>query len=79
MKLKVIKRCLSRNVFLLIFEYIISILILMEIITLSILLVGIVFVLMGYIELFYNEKQEETVVEYRFIPKTFMTISNQMI
>jgi hypothetical protein len=41
----------------------------MEIITLSILLIGIVFVLMGYIELFYNEKQEETVVEYRFIPR----------
>ena len=41
----------------------------MEIITLSILLIGIVFVLMGYIELFYNEKKEETVVEYRFIPR----------
>ena len=41
----------------------------MEIITLSLLLVGIVFVLMGYIELFYNEKKEETVVEYRFIPR----------
>jgi len=41
----------------------------MEIITLSILLIGIVFVLMGYIELFYNEKKEDTVVEYRFIPR----------
>jgi hypothetical protein len=41
----------------------------MEIITLSILLIGIVFVLMGYIELFYNEKKEEKVVEYRFIPR----------
>jgi|TARA_S200000501_G_scaffold338181_1_gene344841 hypothetical protein len=41
----------------------------MEIVTLSILLIGIVFVLMGYIELFYNEKKEETVVEYRFIPR----------
>ena len=41
----------------------------MEIITLSILLIGIVFVLMGYIELFYNEKQEDTIVEYRFIPR----------
>ena len=41
----------------------------MEIITLSILLIGIVFVLMGYIELFYNEKKEEKVIEYRFIPR----------
>lgn len=24
---------------------------------------------MGYIELFYNEKKEEKVVEYRFIPR----------
>jgi len=41
----------------------------MEIITLSILLIGIVFVLMGYIELFYNEKKVDKVVEYRFVPR----------
>lgn len=41
----------------------------MEIVTLTIMLIGIVFVLMGYIEMYYNEKQEEKVVEYRFIPR----------
>ena len=42
---------------------------LMEIVTLSFLLIGIVFVLMGYINLFYNEKQDKKVIEYRFIPR----------
>lgn len=41
----------------------------MEIITLSFLLIGIVFVLMGYTNLFYNEKQEKKLIEYRFIPR----------
>lgn len=41
----------------------------MQIITLSIMLIGIVFILMGYTELFYNEKEEEKVIEYRFIPQ----------
>tara|TARA_B100001093_G_C26213527_1_gene753047 strand:+ start:341 stop:559 length:219 start_codon:yes stop_codon:yes gene_type:complete len=41
----------------------------MQIITLSVMLIGIVFILMGYTELFYNEKEEEKVIEYRFIPR----------
>ena len=41
----------------------------MNIITLSLLLIGIVFVLMGYTDMFYNTKSTEKVVEYRFIPR----------
>ena len=41
----------------------------MNIITLIVLLVGIVFLLMGYTDMFYNTKSTEKVYEYRFIPR----------
>ena len=41
----------------------------MNIITLIVLLVGIVFLLMGYTDIFYNTKSTEKVYEYRFIPR----------
>ena len=41
----------------------------MNIITLSLLLIGIVFLLMGYIEMFYNSKSVDKKIEYRFIPR----------
>tara|TARA_B110001469_G_C9581111_1_gene288231 strand:- start:956 stop:1174 length:219 start_codon:yes stop_codon:yes gene_type:complete len=41
----------------------------MNIITLVVLLVGIVFLLMGYTDIFYNTKSTEKVYEYRFIPR----------
>ena len=40
----------------------------MGIISLTFLLVGIVFILMGYIDLFYKEKSVDKKVEYRFVP-----------
>ena len=41
----------------------------MGIISLTFLLVGIVFILMGYIDLFYKEKSVDKKVEYRFVPR----------
>jgi hypothetical protein len=41
----------------------------MGIIALTSLLVGIVFILIGYIDLFYKEKEVEKKVEYRFVPR----------
>tara|TARA_B100001123_G_C14814727_1_gene829771 strand:+ start:222 stop:440 length:219 start_codon:yes stop_codon:yes gene_type:complete len=47
----------------------------MEIITLTILLIGIVFILMGYMELVSNEKKCKKKVEYRAVP---MDVYNQI-
>ena len=41
----------------------------MGIIALMLLLIGIVFILMGYIDLFYKEKTVEEKVQYRFVPR----------
>ena len=41
----------------------------MGIIALTSLLVGIVFILIGYIDLFYKETEVEKKVEYRFVPR----------
>jgi hypothetical protein len=41
----------------------------MGIIALTSLLVGIVFILIGYIDLFYKEKEVEKKVEYGFVPR----------
>ena len=41
----------------------------MNILTLLLFLLGIVFMVMGYIEMFYNSKDEEKVIEYRFVPR----------
>ena len=42
---------------------------LMNIITLSLLLMGMVFIIVGYTDMFYNTKETEKTVEYRFIPQ----------
>ena len=41
----------------------------MNIITLSLLLIGLVFVIVGYTGMFYDTKDVEKQIEYRFIPQ----------
>ena len=41
----------------------------MNILSLLFLLLGIVFILMGYLEMYFNSKKVEKKIEYRFIPR----------
>jgi hypothetical protein len=41
----------------------------MKIIVLFILLLGIIFLISGYLELYFKSKEIKTEVEYRFVPR----------
>jgi|TARA_B100001142_G_C13755775_1_gene431211 hypothetical protein len=41
----------------------------MKIIVLFVLLVGIILLVSGYLELYFNSKEIKTEVEYRFVPR----------
>ena len=41
----------------------------MKIIVLFILLLGIIFLISGYLELYFKSKEIKTKVEYRFVPR----------
>ena len=41
----------------------------MNIIILTLLLIGLVFIITGYTDMFYNTKETEKTIEYRFIPQ----------
>ena len=41
----------------------------MNIVALLFLVIGVVFILMGYLEMFFNSKKVEKQIEYRFVPR----------
>ena len=41
----------------------------MKILILFLLLIGIIFLISGYLELYFDSKETKTEVEYRFVPR----------